>query len=57
MFSLFIVAKKGGLTSLKFCLEGGRGVSQKLGVVLMVSRTNINCGKDLNVNCLVGETA
>ena len=59
MFSLFILVKK-SLTSLNFCLEGGKGVSQKLGVALrlfLVSRTNINWGKVLNVNCLVREFA
>ena len=45
---------------MNFCLEGGEGVSQKLGValrLLLVSRTNVNWGKVLNVNCLVREVA
>ena len=59
MFSLFILVKK-SLTSLNFFLEGGEGVSQELGVALrlfLVSRTNINWAKVLNVNCLVREVA
>ena len=56
MFSLFIVVKKKFLTSLKFSREG-RGVSQKLGVALLVSRTDINWRKYLNGNCLVREIA
>ena len=59
MFSLFILVKK-SLTYLNFCLEGGEGVSRKLGVALrplLVSRTNINWGKVLNVNCLVRDLA
>ena len=58
-FSLFILVKKSHLSELLF-RGGGEGVPQKLGVdlrLLLVSRTNINWGKVLNVNCLVREVA
>jgi len=55
IFSFFIVVKKVSHLS-EVLLGGGREVSQKLSVALLVSRTDINWGKDLNVNCLVRET-